>query len=143
MAENMINLGISPELVKPILEKQIKAAVTEMFGGTDEIVNKVVTAMIHQKVNSNGNVSNNSYENKYDWFELVFSNQIREAVQNEIKEQMKSMAAPIRKALIKKLRSEQGANLVADALIRGMEGTFDKAWTSRIDVKLIVPTRED
>lgn len=143
MAENMINLGISPELVKPIVEKQIKAAVTEMFGGADEIINKVVTSMIHQKVDSNGKVNSNSYYNEYDWFELVFSKQIKEAVENELREQMKSMSAAIRKALIKKLRSEQGANLVADALLRGLEGTFDKAWKSQIDVKLITPSGED
>lgn len=142
MAENMINLGISPELVKPIVEKQIKAAVTEMFGGADEIINKVVTAMIHQKVDSSGKVNSSSYNNQYDWFEMVFSKHIREAVENELKEQMKSMSAAIRKSLIKKLRSEQGANLVADALLRGLEGTFEHSWTSKIDVKLIVPTQD-
>ena len=82
MADNMINLGISPDLVKPIVEKQIKAAVTEMFGGADEIINKVVTAMIHQKVDSDGKVNNNSYYDKYDWFEVVFSKQIKVAVEN-------------------------------------------------------------
>ena len=142
MADNMINLGISPDLVKPIVEKQIKAAVTEMFGGADEIINKIVTSMIHQKVDSDGKVNSNSYYNQHDWFEVVFSKQIKEAVENELREQMKSMIAPIRKALIKKLRSEQGANLVADALIRGLEGTFEHSWTSQIDVKLITPTRD-
>ncbi|MDE7345389.1 MAG: hypothetical protein K2N48_01450 [Muribaculaceae bacterium] len=142
MTDNMINLGISPDLVKPIVEKQIKAAVTEMFGGADEIINKVVTAMIHQKVDINGKVNSSSYNNTYDWFELVFSKQIKEAVENELKEQMKSMSAAIRKSLIKKLRSEQGANLVADALLRGLEGTFEHSWSSEIDVKLIAPTRD-
>ena len=142
MADNMINLGISPDLVKPIVEKQIKAAVTEMFGGADEIINKIVTSMIHQKVDNDGKVNSNSYYNKYDWFEMVFSKQIKEAVENELKEQMKSMSAAIRKSLIKKLRSEQGANLVADALIRGLEGTFEHSWQSRIDVKIIAPTQD-
>ena len=141
MAENMINLGISPELVKPIVEKQIKAAVTEMLGGADKVIDKIVSSMIHQKVDKDGNVSR--YGNEYDWFEVVFSKQIKEAVEAELREQMKSMVAPIRKSLIKKLRSEQGASLVADALLRGLEGTFDKAWRSQIDVKLIVPSVED
>lgn len=135
----MINLGISPELVKPIVEKQIKAAVTEMFGGADAVIDKIVTAMIHQKVDARGNVSNYNSENKYDWFETVFSKYIKEAIEEELKNQMKSMAAPIRKALIKKIRSEQGASLVADALISGLNGTFDQAWRSDISVRLIVP----
>ena len=142
MADNMINLGISPDLVKPIVETQIKAAVTEMFGGADEVIKKVVTAMIHQKVDSSGNVNRSSYNNEYDWFEIVFSKHIKEAVENELREQMKSMSAAIRKALIKKLRSEQGANLVADALLKGLEGTFEHSWQSRMDVKIIAPTAD-
>lgn len=57
MSANMINLGINEDVVKPILEKQIQAAILANIGNPEELIQKVVSTALSQKVDSDGRVS--------------------------------------------------------------------------------------
>ena len=49
MSANMINLGIDENIVKPILEKQIQAAILANIGNPEELIPKVVSTALVTK----------------------------------------------------------------------------------------------
>lgn len=131
-----MTVGISQELVKTIVETHVKAAITEALGGGEQLINKVVTAIINQKVDKDGKVSSYSSENKYNWLDIVLTKQIQDLVVAEIKEQLLSMSSPIKKCIIKNLKTNEGAQAVADGLLCALNGTFERRWASNITINL-------
>lgn len=130
----MVQLGISPELIKPVIETHIKAAIVEAFGGAEELIAKVVRNVLEQKVSANGTISNYSSDNRYQWLDIVITQQIRAAVEEEVRNQVKESSSAIREALVEELRSKAGAHKVAQALLDGAMGTFKHCWSSKMDI---------
>lgn len=60
--------------------------------------------------------------------------QIKKAVEEELKTVISESSVEIRKALIAQLKSNKGANKVADAIINGLSGTFSSAYRSSISI---------
>lgn len=133
----MVQLCINPDLIKPIVEKQIKSAILAAMGGADNLVESVVNAIMTEKVNSHGAKSNYSSENKYNWFDVVVTNTVREAIQEEIKNAIRENANVFKDALVHQLTSKSGANAVAKALIDGLNKTFESSWSSKISISFV------
>lgn len=137
----MVNLGINKELITPIVEKEIKAAVVAAMGGADSVIEKVVNHIMYQKVNSEGKVSSYSSDNKYTFIELVLTNNIKDAIGEELKRQIGEKAEPLKKAIVKNLRNEVTANKLADALLTAFSQTVDSNWKSVINIEIKPITR--
>lgn len=136
MENNLINLGISPELVKPIVEQHIKAAITEAFGGSEKVIEKVINGILTQKVTANGSVSNYNSENKFNWIDVVLTNTIREVAKEAIKEEVTKNTSVIKDAIIEQLRSKEGSDKVASAILDCINDTFKDSWRSNITISL-------
>ena len=135
--KEMVQLGINPDLIKPIVEKQIKSAILAAMGGADNLVESVVNAIMTEKVDSHGAKSNYSSENKYNWFDVIVTNTVREAIQAEIKNAILENANVFKDALVHQLTSKSGANAVAKALIDGLNKTFESSWRSKISISFV------
>lgn len=136
MENNLINLGISPELVKPIIEQHIKAAITEAFGGSEKVIEKVINGILTQKVNERGTVSNYNSENKFNWIDIVLTNTVQEVAKAAIKEEVAKNASVIKDAIIEQLRSKEGSNKVAAAILDCINDTFKDNWRSNVTISL-------
>jgi uncharacterized phage protein gp47/JayE len=134
--EDLVSLEIGKDVVTPIVDKHIKAAILEALGGKDEMIEKVVKQILHQKVNSEGNVSRSDYDNKYSWLDFTVTKQIEKAVRDELSNVVSQATLKIKNALIARLKTDKGAMLVADALLEGLSGTFKNTWTSKVDIKI-------
>lgn len=132
----MVNLGISDELVKPIVDKHIKAAVTAAMGGSDKLVEKTVDMIMNTKVNSEGKVSQYSSENRFTLLEWILTSRIKDAVQTVVVEEINKVSTQIRDSIIKKLRSEKGSSMMADALLSCFLNTLESKWYSTIQVNM-------
>lgn len=132
--QNLVQLGINPELIKPIINTHIKAAIVEAMGGSEELIDKVVDSVLNTKVNHEGKISNYSGDNQYRWLDVILTNEIRTAVKTELQNAVTESAGAIREALIAKLRTKAGADIVATALLDGLSHSFDYAWMSKIDI---------
>ena len=141
MEQNMVNLGINKELITPIVEKEIKAAVVAALGGADSVIEKVVNNIMYQKVNSEGKVSSYSSDNKYTFIEHVLTNNIKGAIGEELKRQIGEKAEPLKKAIVKSLRNEKMADKLADALLTAFSQTVDSNWKSIINIEIKPITR--
>ena len=133
---NDVNLTISKDIVNPIVEAKIKEAVLGALGGTNELVAKVVDQIINQKVTEEGKLSNYSSDNKYTWLDVIVTKQLKEAVKEELVNQITESSKQIKEALITQIRTKKGSNLVARALLNGLEGSFKNAWRTKLEIKI-------
>ena len=135
MAENnLMSLNLSADMIKPIIEKTIQANVLSALNGWEGVVTDMVNTVLTTKVNSSGNISEYSCENKYTWLEVNLNRRIKELVEDEVKKQIEKSADAIRDAVRKQITSKAGSNAIAKAIVDGLIGTFEKSWTSRIDI---------
>lgn len=131
-----VQLTIGKEIVNPIVEAKIKEAILSALGGGEQLIAKVVDQILKQKVNEKGSVSSYSHDNKFTWLDVVLTNQINEIARDAIKEEISKNSQVIKEALVKNLQSKKGANLVANALLDAMNGSFTQSWRSSIKIEL-------
>ena len=136
----MVSLNISEKMLSPVIEQQVKLMMTEMLGGKDEIVNKVITTILKTKVDENGKPS--SYSSSKTFIEWLLLDEVTKLVRELIEEELRSRTGEIKAAIKKKLRSEKGGSIVADALLNGLNETFKHGWTSNIQVSFEPPCRD-
>ncbi len=135
MAQDLINLGISPEVIKPIVNTHIKALVVEAFGGTQNLVDKAVEGLLKTRVErDNGRVTTSSYGIPlFDYyFNELLSNSIKEAIQEAMIENKEQVKEAIKRSLMRKK-----GDVFADAVIDCIIGTLGNEWRSKVEVKLI------
>ena len=137
MAGEMVTLNISEKMLNPVIEEQVKLMMAEMLGGKDEIVNKVITNILKTKVDENGKPS--SYSSSKTFIEWLLLDEVKKLVKELIEEELRSRSGEIKNAIKKKLRSEQGGSIVADALLNGLNETFKYGWRSNIQVSFEPP----
>lgn len=137
MAGDMVSLNISEKMLSPVIEQQVKLMMTEMLGGKDEIINKVITTILKTNVDENGKPS--SYSSSKTFIEWLLLDEVTKLVRELIEEELRSRTGEIKAAIKKKLRSEKGGSIVADALLNGLNETFKKGWTSNIQVSFEPP----
>ena len=137
----MVSLNISEKMLSPVIEQQVKLMMTEMMGGKDEIVNKVITTILKTKVDENGKPS--SYSSSKTFIEWLLHDEVTKLVKELIEEELRSRTGEIKKAIKKKLRSEEGGSIVADALLNGLNETFKYNWRSNIQVSFEPPSSRD
>ena len=136
----MVTLNISEKMLNPVIEEQVKLMMAEMLGGKDEIVNKVITTILKTKVDENGKPS--SYSSSKTFIEWLLLDEVKKLVRELIEEELRSRTGEIKAAIKKKLRSEKGGSIVADALLNGLNETFKYGWTSNIQVSFEPPSRD-
>ena len=143
MAENnLINLGISPEVIKPIVDTHIKALIVEALGGTQNLVDTAVAGFLSTKVDKDdGTVSTNRSDyNTTSLFNYYFNKLLAQSVQEAIKEALTENKDQIKEAVKRSLMRKKGDRF-ADAVIDCITGTFGNSWRS--DVKVEISKNDD
>ncbi len=130
-----ISLQISKEIVNPIVETKIKEAILAALGGSDLIVKKVIDEVLNRKVDASGKISTYSHDNKYSWLDAVVTDQIKKAVEEELKAIIKESSSRIKDELIKQLQTKKGSSKAAEALLSAMNGTFGNSWSSKFNIE--------
>lgn len=131
-----LNFSISKDIVNPIVEAKIKDAIASALGGSELLMAKAIESVLYQKVDASGKVSSYSSDNKHTWLDIVVTKQIEEAIKKELTSAISETSVKIKDALVAHLQTKKGANLVAAALIDGMNDTFKNNWNSKVSVQL-------
>ena len=136
MDNNMMSLNIDKSMLTPIIEQQVKLLMTEVLGGKDEIVSKVINSVLKTKVDERGNPS--TYSSAKPFYEWLLIDEIKKAVQELLKEEIQSRVGSIKKILKKHLQSEKGSNELANAMLTAFSSTISSGygWKSQIEIKL-------
>lgn len=128
MDTNLASLQLNPDIFKPIIEQHIKNAMMQALGDPTKAVEAIVAQCLSQKVDSTGRVSHSSYDNKYNFMDIVFRNTIQDVAKQEMMKWAAENSETIRSAIIKVISSKKGAESFAKAMIEGavncMENTY-------------------
>ena len=130
----MMNLSINKDMLTPVIEQQVKAMMTTILGGQEQIVDTIIKRILETKVSSDGRPT--SYSGGKTYFEWLLKDEITKAVKELIAEEMKSKVSNIKKAVKKQIQSESGATVIADALLNGLNKTCESSWRSTFRIEL-------
>lgn len=122
MANENVSINMPQDLVKPIIEAKVAAAISEALGGSDAIVERMVALALSKKVDSSGKVSEYSSYNTHNFIEVVCANTIREAAKKAINEFVASQAPKIEAEIRKQLtvRNKDLAKAFVASLVDGV-----------------------
>lgn len=115
-----VNLSISQDVVKPIIEAQVKSAIAQALGSSDKIITDVVNAVIELKVDESGKVNRDSYYNKYNYIDVKIKESIHKAINEAFDEWLGANKDKIKSAMIKQLDSTKSAKKLTQQFIKGL-----------------------
>lgn len=134
---NMINLGISEDMVKPILEKQIQAAILANIGNPEELIRKTISVALHQKVSKSGTISQYSSDNNYDYLEILVGQTIRNAAEESLKEWLKENSQMVKALVVQEMNKPERQNSLVGAFAKSVEDSLRCSWRFNCDIKFL------
>jgi hypothetical protein len=134
MAEGMVNLEINDDLVKPILEKKISAAITASLGDPELVIGKLVELALKQKVNEEGEIGSDKYYNKYDFIEALTGKAIRKATQAALEEWLTTNTEKVKAAVMKELKKPTRQRSIATAFADTVEKSLKCSWLMKCNI---------
>lgn len=140
MANDMLNLSINKEMLTPVIEQQVKLLMCEILGGKDEIVSKLISQVLNQKVDENGKPNN--YSSNKTFFEYLFVDELKKLLIELVREEVRGKQSKIKTLMRNYLKSDKGASALSEALLNGWLGTMNGYdWTTRVEINVERSTR--
>lgn len=139
---DLATLQISPELFKPIVEQHIKNAMMQALGDPTKAVEAIVSQVFSHKVDSTGKVSNSSYDNKYNFMDIIFRNTIQEVAKQEMMKWAAENAETIRAAIVKVINSKKGTESFAKAMVEGAVKCMENTYRVNMEMKFVSTSNE-
>jgi len=102
MAEN-VSISMPDELVRPIIEAKVAAAVAAAIGNSDEIIQSMVSAAMNSKVSSDGKVSDYSHYNTFTFLDILCKQAIQDYARAALKKWLEDSKPKIEAAIKKHL----------------------------------------
>ena len=129
-----MTLNVDENLVRPIVEAEIQAAIVRQLESSQNLIPKLVQAALNQKVNSSGSVSRSDYENKYPYIEVLCNDAIRNAAQEGMKKYIEDSVPVIQAEIEKQIRSQ--TKNIAKVFVEGLAESIKSSWRFTVDVTL-------
>lgn len=127
-----MTVNVDDNLVRPIVEAEIKAAIIREFDKTPAIISKVVSEIINQQVDDSGKPSRYSSDLKYiQWL-------TREAVRDATKAALTEWVLGNKKELQEEIERQiiKNKKNIAAQLMAGMAKATESSWKIKVDVIL-------
>jgi hypothetical protein len=141
MTNDLVSLNISETMIKEIVSKQIQQAIVRELGNTEEYMQALVGAALHQKVSEKGTLSNYSSDNKFDYLDIMLRNRIQEAARKAFNEYPEENSELLKTALKKELSETAKKDALVNAFIDAASKGFGSVWNFKCDVHFL--KRED
>ena len=134
MAGNMMSLNIDKAMLTHVIEQQVKLLMTEVMGGQDAIVEKVIQSVLATKVDEKGRPS--TYSNAKPFFEWLLIDEIKKVVVEILHEEIEDRHSTIKQLIRRHIQSDKGSQQIADALIGALSSTVGSnyLWKSNIEI---------
>lgn len=134
MSEKMMSLELNEEMVKPIIEKQIQAAIMANIGKPEELIQKVVATALRQKVDKEGKISSYSSDNKFDYIDVLTGKAIRNAAQEALDQWLKENTQLVKAMVIKEMNNPERQNSLVSAFANAVEENLKCSWRFNCDI---------
>jgi len=132
---NMMSLSIDKSMLTPVIEQQVKLLMTEVMGGKDAIIDKIISGVLKTKVDGNGNPTTCS--NGKTFFEWLLIDEVKKVVVEILHEEVEDRRSTIKQLVRNHIQSDKGSQQIADALIGALASTIDNPykWKSSVEIK--------
>jgi restriction endonuclease S subunit len=118
--KELVSLKVNDDLVVPVIQKAIQAAIIENLGKKEDLIAK--------KVSSNGGKSNYSSDNKYDYMEVITNQAVQEAAKEALKEWLSQKKEELKEAVVKEMSKPSNKNKLVKSFADAAMKAFDYHW---------------
>jgi len=129
-----VTTQVDDNLVKPVVEAEIRAAIVRQLENIDDLIPKMVKAVLLAKVDSTGKVSDRDYNNRYDLLDVMCRDAIQQAATAAMKEYIEESADALR-VEVKKQIDASSSNL-AKLFVDGLTESLKTSWQFKVTVNL-------
>ena len=132
---NMMSLSIDKSMLTPVIEQQVKLLMTEVMGGKDAIIDKIISGVLKTKVDEQGKPT--TYSSGKPFFEWLLIDEVKKVVVEILHEEIEDRHSTIKQLVRNHIQSDKGSQQIADALIGALASTVnsDYNWKSRVEIK--------
>lgn len=132
-----VELKISEDVVKGIVNEKMKAAIIEAWGGKEKILSDIIDVYMNCKVDESGKVSNYSSENKYFRRDILITRMIEKAMAEAVSQFLQERQEELKKALVKYFATKQGTSVLVKAMATGFADIMaSNSWKYHFSLKL-------
>lgn len=132
MAEDLVKLQVSDDLIRNIVGQQVTAAMLTAMGGREEFMQKIVEAALTFKVDSNGNKSQYNDRNDTSWILFTVNKMIHEAARTALKAWVEQNQPAIQRAIHATMTKQ--SKEMAIAFAAGISKAIESSWQFKVDV---------
>lgn len=138
--DKLMNITVGKELITPIVEAKISAAIIEHLADFPTVVNSIVTRTLMQRVEQDGKPTNSSYSGYPTYLDWVCNKllveSVRKGIENAIASRQKEIEKEVEKQIIK------NKSQLVQAFVLGMAETA-KSGSYRLNVTVQKTVGED
>jgi len=128
-----VSINVSPEVVKPIIEAKIQAAIVDQLCQEKKLVQAVVEQVLYGKVDSDGKPSR--YGDGMSYIQWVVERAVRQATMRAVDEVIVLQQEEFKKAVSLALTRKRGA--IAENFISSLLTNAGHAWKTKVDVQFM------
>lgn len=129
---DMVSMIIGPEVIRPIVEAKIQAALVDALGGNSNIIENAVKAIMYAKVDSEGHFSTISYSADKTLIEWTCYKLVKSAAEEAIREYVATkkdvLVAEFQKQFAKKSKT------IAEKMVDGILESANSRWGFNLTV---------
>ena len=127
-----MTLNVDNDLVKPVIEAEIQAAVVRELGQMSDLIPQMVKAVITTKVDREGKPS--TYSSSKTYLEWAFQKSMHIAIQKAITEWIDGNQEELQKELEKQIMSSKSE--FAQSVLKALVGAVENQWRFKVEVAL-------
>jgi hypothetical protein len=131
-----VAVTVGSDLVKPIVEAKIQAAIVAALGQSDRLINDAVNLVLHRKVDSQGQYTTSDYRST-PYIEWLCTSVLQCAVKAAVEKWVAANTERIEAALAKEMK--MNANTFAKAFTKGFAEGMAGTWRTQFNVSFSNP----
>lgn len=141
MADTGMTLQVSQELVRPVIESKIQAAIVAELSKSDggDLIGQVVSRVLTQKVDGDGKATDSTYQQRSTFMEWMVQKAVRECAAKAMAEWLAANKSRFEKHFAAELGKRSAG--MARVFVEGLEKSIASQWSFKVDVGFNSPEK--
>lgn len=129
-----MSLNIDDNLVRPVVEKEIEAAIVRELEKSDQLIPKLIRSVLYQKVDYEGRPSNYSSDKNRTYLDYTFEQAIKSATKAAINTWVENYKDEFESLLEKEIRSPKSG--LSKSILEAFTKTVTDHWRFTVNVEV-------
>lgn len=133
MSHDQVDIKVSPDLVRAIIETKVQAAITEALTSERGVVERVVAAALQTKVDNDGKRSAYSSENKFTYLDYLCRKILRSAAEAAVERWAAERKEVLEAEFLRQLQTKKTSSQLVRACVDGLTTAVKHKWTFMVE----------